>query len=179
MLHDDGQLTDDLEEADVLLVGVSRTSKTPTPIYLANRGVKTANVPLVPGVPPPTVIEQLKRPLVVNACAAVLHNCVVNGQWTGCPVWHQCVNAISSIMCDYVLNDLRIASIFHADSVPVIVLYQIIDDGSSGPIQTDTPSIILNDVALDYGSVPSKQVNPVSGATGYRIGNNRWRRKQN
>ena len=40
MLHDDGQLTDDLEEADVLLVGVSRTSKTPTSIYLANRGVK-------------------------------------------------------------------------------------------------------------------------------------------
>ena len=49
MLHDDGQLTDDLEEADVLLVGVSRTSKTPTSIYLANRGVKTANVPLGAG----------------------------------------------------------------------------------------------------------------------------------
>ena len=53
MLHDDGQQTDDLEEADVILVGVSRTSKTPTSIYLANRGVKTANVPLVPGVPLP------------------------------------------------------------------------------------------------------------------------------
>ena len=53
MLHDDGQQTDDLEEADVVLVGVSRTSKTPTSIYLANRGVKTANVPLVPGVPLP------------------------------------------------------------------------------------------------------------------------------
>ena len=50
MMHDDGQQTDDLEEADVVLVGVSRTSKTPTSIYLANRGVKTANVPLVPGV---------------------------------------------------------------------------------------------------------------------------------
>ncbi len=49
MLHDDGQHTDDLESADVVLVGVSRTSKTPTSIYLANRGVKTANVPLVPG----------------------------------------------------------------------------------------------------------------------------------
>jgi [pyruvate, water dikinase]-phosphate phosphotransferase / [pyruvate, water dikinase] kinase len=69
MLHDDGQLTDDLEEADVLLVGVSRTSKTPTSIYLANRGVKTANVPLVPGVPLPPVIEQLKRPLVVGLYA--------------------------------------------------------------------------------------------------------------
>ena len=49
MMHDDGQQTDDLEEADVLLIGVSRTSKTPTSIYLANRGVKTANVPLVSG----------------------------------------------------------------------------------------------------------------------------------
>src|SRR4029077_18463808 len=48
MLHDDGQLPDDLDGADVVLVGVSRTSKTPTSIYLANRGVKTANIPLVP-----------------------------------------------------------------------------------------------------------------------------------
>ena len=54
MMHDDGQLADDLEEADVVLIGVSRTSKTPTSIYLANRGVRTANIPLVPGVPLPT-----------------------------------------------------------------------------------------------------------------------------
>jgi len=53
MLHDDGQHTEDLEEADVVLTGVSRTSKTPTSIYLANRGVKTANVPLVPNMPVP------------------------------------------------------------------------------------------------------------------------------
>jgi len=66
MLHDDGQLTDDLEEADVLLVGVSRTSKTPTSIYLANRGVKTANVPLVPGVQLSPGIERLKHPLIVG-----------------------------------------------------------------------------------------------------------------
>jgi regulator of PEP synthase PpsR (kinase-PPPase family) len=70
MLHDDGQLIEDLEEADVLLVGVSRTSKTPTSIYLANRGVKTANVPLVPGVPLPSEIERLKRPLVVGLYAS-------------------------------------------------------------------------------------------------------------
>ncbi len=69
MMHDDGQLTDDLEEADVLLVGVSRTSKTPTSIYLANRGVKTANVPMVPGVPISPVIEQLKHPLIVGLVA--------------------------------------------------------------------------------------------------------------
>jgi [pyruvate, water dikinase]-phosphate phosphotransferase / [pyruvate, water dikinase] kinase len=70
MMHDDGQQADDLEEADVLLIGVSRTSKTPTSIYLANRGVKTANIPLVPGVPLPPGIEQLKRPLVVGLYAS-------------------------------------------------------------------------------------------------------------
>jgi regulator of PEP synthase PpsR (kinase-PPPase family) len=69
MMHDDGQQADDLEEADVLLIGVSRTSKTPTSIYLANRGVKTANIPLVPGVPLPAGIERLKRPLVVGLFA--------------------------------------------------------------------------------------------------------------
>jgi [pyruvate, water dikinase]-phosphate phosphotransferase / [pyruvate, water dikinase] kinase len=69
MLHDDGQQADDLEEADVVLVGVSRTSKTPTSIYLANRGVKTANVPLVPGVPLPPVVEQLQNPLIVGLYA--------------------------------------------------------------------------------------------------------------
>lgn len=70
MLHDDGQHTDDLEEADVVLVGISRTSKTPTAIYLANRGVKTANVPLVPGVPVPSRLESLDQPLVVGLTAS-------------------------------------------------------------------------------------------------------------
>lgn len=69
MLHDDGQLTEDLEEADVVLVGISRTSKTPTSIYLANRGIKTANVPLVPGVPLPSNLGTLKKPLVVGLIA--------------------------------------------------------------------------------------------------------------
>jgi regulator of PEP synthase PpsR (kinase-PPPase family) len=70
MLHDDGQHTDDLEHADVVLTGVSRTSKTPTSIYLANRGVKTANVPLVPNVPVPTQLERLTAPLVVGLTAS-------------------------------------------------------------------------------------------------------------
>ena len=47
MSHDDGKKTDDLDSADVILLGVSRTSKTPTSIYLANRGYKTINIPLV------------------------------------------------------------------------------------------------------------------------------------
>jgi [pyruvate, water dikinase]-phosphate phosphotransferase / [pyruvate, water dikinase] kinase len=70
MMHDDGQLADDLEHADVILVGVSRTSKTPTSIYLANRGVKTANIPLVPGMPPPAALEMVRRPLVVGLFAS-------------------------------------------------------------------------------------------------------------
>jgi regulator of PEP synthase PpsR (kinase-PPPase family) len=70
MLHDDGQHTDDLESADVVLVGVSRTSKTPTSIYLANRGVRTANVPLVPGASLPPGLEQLSSPLVVGLFAS-------------------------------------------------------------------------------------------------------------
>jgi regulator of PEP synthase PpsR (kinase-PPPase family) len=70
MLHDDGQHADDLEHADVVLVGVSRTSKTPTAIYLANRGVKTANIPLVPGTPVPPNLETLSHPLVVGLFAS-------------------------------------------------------------------------------------------------------------
>jgi regulator of PEP synthase PpsR (kinase-PPPase family) len=66
MMHDDGQHVEGLEEADIVLVGVSRTSKTPTSIYLANRGVRTANVPLVPGIPLPHQLETLKKPLVVS-----------------------------------------------------------------------------------------------------------------
>jgi regulator of PEP synthase PpsR (kinase-PPPase family) len=66
MMHDDGQHVEGLEEADVVLVGVSRTSKTPTSIYLANRGIRTANVPLVPGIPLPHQLETLKKPLVVS-----------------------------------------------------------------------------------------------------------------
>jgi regulator of PEP synthase PpsR (kinase-PPPase family) len=69
MLHDDGQHIEDLEGADVILVGVSRTSKTPTSIYLANRGIKTANVPLVPGIPLAPQVENLTAPLVVGLFA--------------------------------------------------------------------------------------------------------------
>lgn len=70
MLHDDGQHLEGLENADVVLVGISRTSKTPTSVYLANRGIKTANVPLVPSIPVPAELEKLKRPLVVGLIAS-------------------------------------------------------------------------------------------------------------
>ncbi len=70
MMCDDGQLTETLESADIVLLGVSRTSKTPTSIYLANRGYRTANIPLVPGVPPPAALEHLRRPLIVGLVAS-------------------------------------------------------------------------------------------------------------
>ncbi|MEJ2624441.1 MAG: kinase/pyrophosphorylase [Pseudolabrys sp.] len=70
MMHDDGQHPEGLEDADVVLVGVSRTSKTPTSIYLANRGIKTGNMPLVPEVPLPPQVEKLQRPLVVGLYAS-------------------------------------------------------------------------------------------------------------
>jgi hypothetical protein len=70
LIHDDGQHLDDLDSADVVLVGVSRSSKTPTSIYLANRGVKTANIPLIPGIPYPPQLDSITRPLVVGLIAS-------------------------------------------------------------------------------------------------------------
>jgi regulator of PEP synthase PpsR (kinase-PPPase family) len=70
MFHDDGQHPEGLDEADVVLLGVSRTSKTPTSIYLANRGIKTGNVPLVPNVPYPPQVDALRKPLVVGLIAS-------------------------------------------------------------------------------------------------------------
>jgi regulator of PEP synthase PpsR (kinase-PPPase family) len=70
MMNDDGQLPENLEHADIVLLGVSRTSKTPTSIYLANRGYKTANVPVVPHVPLPPALESLRRPLIVGLIAS-------------------------------------------------------------------------------------------------------------
>ena len=64
--HDDGVAPENWEEADIVLAGVSRTSKTPTSIYLANRGYKVANVPLVPQAPPPPQLFALKHPLIVG-----------------------------------------------------------------------------------------------------------------
>lgn len=69
MEHDDGQLTHDLDEADVILLGISRTSKTPTSIYLANRGIKTANVPVVLDMPLPDELLRAKKPLIVGLVA--------------------------------------------------------------------------------------------------------------
>jgi [pyruvate, water dikinase]-phosphate phosphotransferase / [pyruvate, water dikinase] kinase len=66
LAHDDGQGAPNLRHADVVLVGVSRTSKTPTCVYLGNRGVKAANIPLVPGVSLPDILEGPDAPLVVG-----------------------------------------------------------------------------------------------------------------
>lgn len=68
--HDDGVAWEDWEEADIVLAGVSRSSKTPTSIYLANRGYKVANIPIVVESPPPPALFGLKRPLVVGLTTA-------------------------------------------------------------------------------------------------------------
>jgi regulator of PEP synthase PpsR (kinase-PPPase family) len=68
LAHDDGQNVESLTGADVILLGVSRTSKTPTCVYLANRKVRAGNIPLVPGVPLPAHIERMgdKGPMIVG-----------------------------------------------------------------------------------------------------------------
>ncbi len=66
LAHDDGQATWDLEEADIVVVGVSRTSKSPTCVTLANRGYKAANIPFVHNIPLPENLFKLKRPLIVG-----------------------------------------------------------------------------------------------------------------
>ncbi len=71
MSHDDGQGTADLKTAEIILVGVSRSSKTPTSIYLANhRGLKTANVPFIPGVPLPKELFDDGMPLIIGLTTA-------------------------------------------------------------------------------------------------------------
>jgi regulator of PEP synthase PpsR (kinase-PPPase family) len=64
--YDDGKNLEGLDEADVILVGVSRTSKTPTCIFLARRGIRAANIPLVPNVPFPEQVAEFKKPLFIG-----------------------------------------------------------------------------------------------------------------
>jgi len=68
--HDDGAAADRVKNADVVLVGVSRTSKTPTSIYLAHRGIKAANIPLVPGRDLPEELDDMNIPLIVGLIAS-------------------------------------------------------------------------------------------------------------
>jgi regulator of PEP synthase PpsR (kinase-PPPase family) len=68
--HDDGIAWEDWEQADIVLAGVSRSSKTPTSIYLANRGYKVANIPLVMESPPPPLLFELRRPMIVGLTTA-------------------------------------------------------------------------------------------------------------
>ncbi|MEZ5851007.1 MAG: pyruvate, water dikinase regulatory protein [Hyphomicrobiaceae bacterium] len=70
MAHDDGHLPSDLSNAEIIILGVSRTSKTPTSIYLAQRGYKVANVPLVPGIRPPAPLFEKHSAFVVGLIAS-------------------------------------------------------------------------------------------------------------
>ncbi|MDT0576091.1 pyruvate, water dikinase regulatory protein [Croceicoccus sp. F390] len=64
--HDDGLLWEEWEDAEIVLAGVSRSSKTPTSIYLANRGYRVANMPIVVESPPPPALFNLRHPLIVG-----------------------------------------------------------------------------------------------------------------
>ncbi|HEU0117694.1 MAG TPA: pyruvate, water dikinase regulatory protein [Alphaproteobacteria bacterium] len=66
LAQDDGHGVEKLADADVIILGVSRTSKTPTCVYLANRGIRAGNIPLIPGRPMPMELTQLKRPMIVG-----------------------------------------------------------------------------------------------------------------
>ena len=65
MSHDDGRKNEDVEKADIILIGVSRTGKTPTSVYLANRGYKTLNIPLVLEQSIPSILEKENKNLCV------------------------------------------------------------------------------------------------------------------
>ena len=70
MSHDDGKKTEDISSSDIILLGVSRTSKTPTSIYLANRGYKTINIPLVPKQEIPQALKEKNlKPCVIGLYA--------------------------------------------------------------------------------------------------------------
>ncbi len=66
MQHDDGQKIMSMKDADIILVGVSRTSKTPTSIYLANKGIKVANIPLVAHTPLPEELFTFRKPIIIG-----------------------------------------------------------------------------------------------------------------
>jgi len=70
LMHDDGALPENIEEADIVLLGISRTSKTPTSIYLANRGLKTTNLPLIPNMDIPQRVVKAQKPLIVALIAS-------------------------------------------------------------------------------------------------------------
>ena len=70
MAHDDGQNVPGLKDAQIILLGISRTSKTPTSIYLANRGFRTGNIPLVPNAPLPAILDTFKTPFIVGLIAS-------------------------------------------------------------------------------------------------------------
>ena len=69
LANDDGAISEDLNIADIILVGVSRTSKTPTSIYLANRGIKTANIPFIDGIALPDELYNVRTPLIIGLIA--------------------------------------------------------------------------------------------------------------
>ncbi len=73
LAHDDGQSPQTISDADIILIGISRTSKTPTSVYLANRGLRVANIPIVPNLPLPAPLHQMKKPTIIGLIASPRH----------------------------------------------------------------------------------------------------------
>jgi regulator of PEP synthase PpsR (kinase-PPPase family) len=116
--HDDGQNPVRLAEADVVLLGVSRTSKTPTSMYLANRGIKAANVPLVPGIDPPKILFELKKPLIVGLMADPEHLAMIRRSRLK-NLSSQGVENYSEV--EFVTDELRAArKLFNQNGWPVV-----------------------------------------------------------
>lgn len=73
LAHDDGQSPDTIAQADIVLIGISRTSKTPTSVYLANRGLRVANIPIVPNLPLPAPLQDMEQPTIIGLIASPRH----------------------------------------------------------------------------------------------------------
>ena len=95
MAHDDGQLPQDLNTADIIILGISRTSKTPTSIYLAQRGYKTANLPLVPGIDLPEALTEPHRPS--SSAWSPAPSASPRSAATACSCWPTAISTTTSI----------------------------------------------------------------------------------
>ena len=108
MAHDDGQNVAGLAKADIVLLGVSRTSKTPTSIYLANRGYRTGNIPLVPGAPLPAILDTIKNPFVVGLVGfhgylTATRKKFANGERPKSEKFYRMINEIPSILTIFIV----------------------------------------------------------------------------
>ena len=132
--HDDGIAWEDWEQADILLAGVSRSSKTPTSIYLANRGYKVANIPLVIESPPPPLLFQLTRPMVVGLTTAPRWR-IAAARWA-CRRWRRSTRSTTRCRCCSASRPRRARAVSTCSTPPI----SRASTRSSSPSRTTTGS---------------------------------------